>query len=245
MKRLTLSLAVLCATLSTPAPLRAQLGGFDHSRFDTILQQTVNDGRVDYQAIRHQHLRALEQYLNSLAQADVSGLPRQEQLAFYINLYNATVIRLVIARYHSGYSPSDSGFSLFVEPLVRLKGRTISLNDLENKVIRPTFNDPRIHVALVCAARSCPPLLPRAYRGDDLDRVLEANMRRFLTDVTNNRVDHTTKKLRLSQIFEWYADDFGGKARLAEYVSRYRPDSVAGYSVVFIPYSWELNDVGG
>jgi len=223
---------------SQPAP-------FDHSPFDRILKKHVHDERVDYRAIRRDHRGELVAYLGTLAQLDPGPLARDEQLALYINLYNATMILAVIDRYRPGYTPSEKNFSVFGEPLVRVGGRVVSLNDLEHKIIRPTFKDPRIHAALVCAARSCPPLLPRAYRGDDLDGVLDANMRRFVTDHSRNQVDRRGKKLRLSPIFQWYADDFGGEANLAAYVDRYHPDEVSGFSVSFLDYSWELNDTAG
>ena len=99
-------------------------------------------------------------------------------------------------------------------------GDNISLNHLEHEIIRKQFKDPRIHVALVCAAKSCPPLLNRAYRADDLDKVLDENMKRFVTDASRNQIDDEKRELRLSKIFEWYPADFGGKDRRARL---YRP----------------------
>src|SRR5436190_369600 len=147
----------------------------DHSAFDTILKATVKDGLVDYNAIKSNHLPALSAYLDALAKVDPAKLDRNEQLAFYINLYNATMIRTIIDRLSPTYSPADKDYGVFKEPLVRLNGRTISLNDLENTIVRPTFKDPRIHVALVCGARSCPPLVPFAYTAANLDETLNAN----------------------------------------------------------------------
>jgi hypothetical protein len=214
---------------------------FDQVTFDRMLRENVRDEQVDYLTIRKNDLIALDAYLASFASFDPQKLPRDEQLALYVNLYNATVIRAVITNFSDGYTVSAVDSAVFKQPLVRVDGKTMSLNDLENKVIRPTFKDPRVHAALVCAARSCPPLLPRAYPGGDLDEVLEANMRRFVTDATRNRVDHKRRTLHLSRIFDWYADDFGGRDNLAQYVDRYHPDDVAGYKVEFIDYSWELN----
>lgn len=126
---------------------------------------------------------------------------------------------------------------------MRVGGRVMSLNELEHDVIRPTFKDPRIHVALVCAARSCPQILPRAYRADDLAAVLEGNMRRFVNDPIRNPIDAANKKLRLSKIFDWYADDFGGKEKVAAYVDKYHPEDVADWPVEFVEYDWSLNAV--
>lgn len=215
--------------------------GFDHSAFDRILQHHVRDERVDYLAIREHDRDHLAAYLDRIAVFTPDTLSRQAQLALYINLYNATMIRAVTERYHHGYSPSEQNFSVFDAPLVRVDGQTMSLNDLEHKVIRPRFKDPRIHAALVCAALSCPPLLNRAYRSDDLEETLEANMRRFVNDTSRNRVDPAGNRLILSPIFQWYADDFGGQAKLADYVDRYHPESIQGFEVSFTDYSWALN----
>jgi len=214
---------------------------FDHSAFDRILKRHVHNERVDYLAIREHERDHLTQYLERIAAFSPDTLGRQAQLALYINLYNATMIRAVAERYHPGYSPSEKNFSVFAAPLVRVGGQTMSLNDLEHKVIRPRFKDPRIHAALVCAALSCPPLLNRAYHRDDLEETLEANMRRFVNDASRNRVDLAGNRLILSPIFQWYADDFGGQAQLADYVDRYHAESTRGFEISFTDYSWALN----
>jgi hypothetical protein len=159
------------------------------------------------------------------------------------------MIKAVIDRLRDGYSPAENDFAVFKEPLVRVAGvagggKPISLNHLEHEIIRKQFKEPRIHVALVCAARSCPPLLSRAYRADDLDKVLEANMKRFVTDPSRNQIDDAKKELRLSKIFEWYADDFGGKDALPAYVARYAGKDLAGYRVSYLEYDWTLNARG-
>ncbi|MFQ5804979.1 MAG: DUF547 domain-containing protein [Phycisphaerae bacterium] len=213
----------------------------DHATFDGILKKNVCDERVDYLSIRRHHWKELRDYLDRLAEVNAGALPRNEQLAYYINLYNATVIDAVIQRFKVGYSLSRAEFGVFREPLVRLPGRTVSLNDLENKIIRPTFKEPRIHVALVCAARSCPPLLPRAYGAEDLETVLAEGMRRFVNDPTHNKIDAERKRLRLSRIFDWYADDFGGRDALPKYLAKYTDAKLAGAKVGFLEYSWDLN----
>jgi hypothetical protein len=213
----------------------------DHSAFDSILKTTVKDQRVDYNAIKKEHLPALSAYLDALAKVDPAKLDKNQQLAFYINLYNATMIKAVTDRLKPGYTPSENNYGIFKEPLVRLNGKTVSLNDLENNIVRPTFKDPRIHVALVCGARSCPPILPRAYAADDVDATLDQNMKNFVADGFRNPIDDRSKTLKLSHIFDWYADDFGGKNQVAAYVSKYAGKSYAGYKVDFTDYSWDLN----
>ena len=234
--------SLVAAQASSPRP-----GMPDHSTFDKILRANVRGEKIDYDNIRRQHQDQLGGYLEQLAGTDVKALRRREQLAFYINLYNATVIHGVAERIKQEYSVADDDFALFKEPLVRLKDGSISLNDLEHKVIRPMFKDPRVHVALVCGARSCPPLIPRAYDARDLDAVLENNMRRFINDPKRNRFDTTGKTLLLSKIFDWYADDFGGTAGVRKFVLDYAPEGIKAklgdgkFKPAHLRYDWSLN----
>jgi hypothetical protein len=243
MQRLTenskwlVSLLVVVSATLWPHPS----GAVEHAALDSLLGATVQDERVDYGAILGVHFAQLAGYLDGMARVDVSQLSRSEQLAFYINVYNATMISAVAPDWKEGFSPTDDDFAVFDEPHVRLKSGNVSLNHLEHEIIRKTFNDPRIHAALVCAALSCPPLLPRAYRAEDLDEVLDANMRRFVRDSTRNRVDDSARTLHLSSIFDWYAEDFGGQDALSHYVSKYLGRDVSDYAVVFLPYDWTLN----
>lgn len=239
--------AVLTAVVAGRAPATTYPSSYDrphHVPWEKVLEAVVRDGRVDYDAVRREHLPAIRAYLDELADKKVEQFPREHQLALYLNLYNATIVKAVAERYHKGYSPVERDYALFKEPIVRLRSGVITLDDLENNVIRPTFKDARVHVALNCAAVSCPPLLPRAYRADDLDATLEANMKRFVNDSSRNQVDDAKRQLRLSRIFEWYADDFGGKEKVAGYVSKYLGRDVSGYAVSFLEYDWTLNDAG-
>jgi hypothetical protein len=229
---------MLSATVTGCTP---PTGKVDHGPWNRILREHVRDERIDYLALRSRHWDELIGYLDALATVDTAQLSRDRQLAYYINLYNATMVRAVVERFRSGYTPAADNYAVFKKPIVRLRGKSVSLNDLENRIIRPEFGEPRIHVALVCAARSCPPLVPHAYNAASLDRDLEDNMRRFLNDAARNRVDAKSRTLSLSKIFEWYADDFGGKAELAAYVNRFIPVDTTGFEIRFIEYDWSLN----
>ena len=217
-----------------------------HDAFDAVLRERVSaDGLVDYAAIKQHDVERLGQYRNALEQADTSKLTRDQQLARYINLYNATVIHAVADRMREGYTVAERDFAIFKEPLVHLGQRKyVSLDHLEHEIIRKEFKDPRVHVALVCAARSCPPLMNRAYRAADLEQTLDANMKRFVTDATRNQIDDTKRELRVSKIFEWYADDFGGKDAVPAYIARYAGKDVAGYRVSYLDYDWTPNAQG-
>jgi hypothetical protein len=219
-----------------------QPASIDHSAFNAILKAHVRHERIDYLMLRKQHYTELSDYLDQLAAIEVDELARDEQLALYINLYNATMICAVIDRFGADYSPEEDKFAVFDTKIVRQGGKQYSLNHLENKIIRPKFNEPRIHVALVCGARSCPPLLPRAYRAADLDEVLEANMKRFVSaDLFRNQIDRKRRRMQLSSIFEWYADDFGGKQGVGKFVDRYHDRDLSSFKISYGSYSWKLN----
>jgi len=227
-------------------PVRIQrMAAFDHTPFDRILADVVRDERVDYAALRKSHRPELQAYLDRLAAFDPAVVPNDDRLALYLNLYNASMLATAVARLDKDpkWTPAANDWGVFDDKTVRIGGRSISLNQLENEIIRKEFDEPRIHVALVCAAASCPPLIGAAYAPAGLADTLEENMRRFVNDPARNRVDHRAKMLSLSQIFEWYADDFGGRERLASYVGRYVAGEVAGYSVEFLEYDWALNGV--
>jgi hypothetical protein len=232
-----LSLAAVLTWAAMPSPVRAAA---DHSDLDRILRSVVRDGKVDYAGLRREHLPALRGYLEYL-HAEPSG-QGNERLAYLINLYNASVLAEVAARYRPGFSPAEDDFRMFKAPNIRFGNAFISLDDLEHKFIRPVFKDPRVHAALNCAAESCPPLLPRAYREEDLDQVLDENMKRFVNDPIRNPIDVKNRKLVVSKIFEWYADDFGGKDKIAAYIDKYHDADVSGWPVSFVEYSWKLND---
>lgn len=209
-----------------------------HADFDRMLRTHVRQERVDYLAWKAVDAEPLERYLALLDSIDPASLgSRAQRLAFEINLYNGSMIEAILEYLHTGYTTSSNGFSVFDEPRVRRNGKKITLNDLEHKIIRPTFHEPRIHAALCCGAVSCPPLLPRAFHADDLVPTLEDNMNRFLHDEKRNRL--LEGKTQLSELFRWYAEDFG-EAGVIAWVSKYRPEFSTG-TPEWLPYDWSLN----
>src|SRR5690554_486827 len=234
-------IALASAAILLPAVV-ARAQAVDHSEWSGILERHVHDDGVDYRAIGKQDAAALDAYLDRVARIDPAALERDERLALYLNLYNATMIDAVLDRYTDGYSVSNDNFAIFDLPLVRVGGRTITLHHLENEIIRPEFKDPRIHAALVCAARSCPPLRREAYTGQKLDQQLDDQMRKWLADPKLNQIPKGDGALRLSEIFKWYAEDFGGTEKIDDYIDAYHQADTAGRAVEFIPYDWTLND---
>lgn len=225
----------------SPDLASADAPAVDHSAFNQLLMENVRDERVDYLNLRKNHLADLGAYLDRMAQVDAEKLPKKEALAYWINVYNATALKAIAERMDADFSVVGGNSAFFKEALVQTKTGRISLDQLENEVLRTKFKEPRIHVGLVCGAVSCPPILPHAYVGATVEKDLEANMKSFVNDQTRNTADETQKTIALSKIFEWYAADFGGPTKVLAYVDRYHPNNLSGYQVTSKEYDWALN----
>jgi len=249
------TLALVAALLTTGSAPPPGVAVPDHTPFDELLRRHVSDGGVDYAAwaAGADDRRQLREYLDALAAVRVSALEaapdgRDVALAYWLNLYNALTLDLVLDRYPVD-SIKDLG-GLFSSPwkrdLVTVEGQELTLNEIENDVVRPRFDEPRIHFALNCAARSCPPLRAEAYVAARLDEQLEQQTVAFLENADFNSVDDEGR-LHLSMIFDWYAGDFEEAAgSVAAYVQPYLPgfpdrppDRV---DVRFRDYDWSLNE---
>ena len=230
---------------------------FDHAEFDRLLREHVVEGMVDYDAFARD--AGFARYLEQLAHFEPAGQPRDEQLAFWINVYNAYTIQLIVKhRERRSIRNINKKFGLFrglgpwAEKLVVVGGKAYDLETVEQKIIRPTYHEPRIHFALVCAAMGCPPLRAEAYTGADLERQLEDQARVFLAQSPGkNRVDVASNTVWVSQIFQFndYAADFGGSsAAIMRFISRYYPagpektllESGAA-RLAYTQYDWTLN----
>jgi len=236
------------AVIAAAAPVsnKATIDAPNHSSFDVVLKKIVRKDRVDYKIVSKSYMSALADYLVAMAKVDHKKLKKNDRFAFYINVYNATVIHSVANRYKSGggYSVSEKKFKLFSEKLVKLNDGVVSLDYLEKTMAWNAFHDPRMHVAFVCAARSCPPILTTAYLGKDLDKVLNASMKMFVSgDPSRNQIDVKKKTAKLSELFTWYADDFGGSAQVLKYIDKYHPESIVGFKINYLKYDWTLNDI--
>lgn len=180
----------------------------DNHLYAELLGKYVHNGAVDYQGLKKEEGK-LDRYLKVLEEADTKALPRKERFAFYINAYNAWTIRLILSAYPGIKSIKDLG-TLFKSPwkkkIARIDGDVITLDNIEHDILRPRFKDPRIHFAVNCASKSCPPLRSEPYRGDVLDQQLTEMTKAFINDPERNRLQGNT--LYVSSIFKWYSEDF-------------------------------------
>jgi len=214
----------------------------DPTHWQAFLTAVVDEkGNVDYEKASGPTREQLQLYLNQVAKATPSSFSPNERLAFYINAYNALVIDHVL-RHWPIKSVDDAGpfHKFFRERVHMVAGTRVSLHGFESRVIRKY--DPRLHFALNCASASCPPLSPLAYRAEELDAQLEAAAKRFINDSGRNLYDEMTQTWYLSQIFDWYADDFGGdtgiRALLNKHLNQETPEKA---QIIFLEYDWALN----
>lgn len=216
--------------------------GFDHSRFDALLRSAVAHHRVDYGSFRGN--ASFKAYMKSLATANLNRMSTDARLAFWINAYNACVIQNVLGNPKMRKPTDVRGF--FDRKKFKVAGRMLTLNNIENDVIRPGFNEPLIHFGLVCAALNCPPLVAFAYTEANVRSTLAQNARSYLAS-QYNRYDGASKTLSLSKIFEWYASDFGGESGTLRFVSSYGTEQMkqgiagGGVKLRFLEYDWTIN----
>lgn len=237
-----------------------------YAGYDGLLKTYVTDGRADYKGLKTDP-NALDRYIDSAAgvpEEQFNSWTQSQRLAFLINLYNAATLKLVVDHYPVK-SIKDIG-SLFKgpwdQPVVRLYGKTITLNHLEHDILRKQYSEPRIHMALVCAAKSCPQLRSEAYTTEKLDEQLNDQSRQYLVSPAGLNVDRKKKVVYFSSIFKWYGEDFVAKyspttgfagldkteRAVANFCSAYLISAdrdflaTGGYSVKYLDYDWSLNE---
>lgn len=247
-------LLLLLLTLPSIAIARAEV---DLDLYDRLLERhtravpDVVGTRVDYRAIaRSADWKTLSAQLRA---AQPSHLARKDALAFWINAYNVFTIDLIVEHYPVE-SIRDIGSFLFPvwnETVATIEGREVSLGDIEHEILRK-MGEPRIHAAIVCASTSCPPLARRAFRAESLDDQLDAAMRRWLASPAKGvSIDRAGKTVHVSQIFDWFEEDFEAGGGVLETIARYVPDDQAAWlrgpgrdaRIRHLDYDWTLNDL--
>lgn len=231
-------------------------GSIDHGAWQAFLHGYVaryEDGvnRVDYAHVTAQDKARLERYVERLEATPISTYPRAEQLAFWVNLYNALTVELVL-----DHTPVDSIRDINISPglfsigpwgkkLAVIEGEEVSLDDIEHRILRPIWNDPRIHYALNCAAVGCPNLPPTAFTAAHAEGLLDQAARDYIND--RRGVEIKDGKLIASKIYEWYEEDFGGSdeaviEHLREYAEPGLATRLARFGAIDATrYDWSLN----
>lgn len=228
----------------------------DHSLWQSVLddylvQHASGINLIDYEGLQIDADPRLDQYIERLSATDPRELNRAEQMSYWINLYNALTVRLVVQNY-----PVDSikelGESLFArgpwdDDIVDVAGRTLTLNDIEHRILRPVFEDHRVHFAVNCASIGCPNLNAEAFTGDRLEQQLLQTAKAYLNHPRGLAFEGD--KLLLSSIFQWFSSDFGAdEAQTLETLAQYLEPEVAPRLRRFsgeteYRYDWSLNDL--
>ncbi|MCZ6681043.1 MAG: DUF547 domain-containing protein [Candidatus Poribacteria bacterium] len=224
---------------------------FSHELFNQVLQKYVDaQGRVNYAALKSDS-QALESYLDLLAAASLDNLHAyNDQLAFWIDAYNALTIKGVLDHYPTTSVRQIKPLGGFFRRInFQVGGQSYTLNDIEHGIIRSEFAEPRIHFALVCASAGCPILENRAFFPDTLDEQLEKSSANFINNSEKVRLDRENRVLYLSKIFEWYAEDFEDTHdSVLDFIAEYLSDEDAAFikqqdiTIQYLAYDWRLND---
>jgi hypothetical protein len=210
----------------------------DHSTWDQLLRTYVSSsGQVNYSGLKSA-VGQLDGYLELLkANVPAADWGKNQTMAYWINAYNAFTVKLILDNYPlSSIKDIDNG-SPWDRKWINIGGKTYSLNQIENDILRARYNDPRIHFAVNCAAASCPPLYNRAFTTDNLVSVLNARTNKFINDAKYNTL--TNEAVAISKIFDWYGTDFG---KPLDYIRRYTSQEISpDAKVTFREYDWQLN----
>ena len=191
----------------------------DHTDWQIILDKYVRfSAKLQmytfvYGGVSRENARRLRGYLKSLSEIDPRTLNRNEQLAYWINLYNALTVELILKNYPvKSITKLGKGWfrvGPWDDELITVAGKELSLNDIEHRILRPVWNNARIHYAVNCASIGCPDLAPEAYSGKLIEAQMDEAAKRFINQ--SKGVNFAGGRLVLSKIFEWYGDDFAGK----------------------------------
>jgi hypothetical protein len=235
---------VLGWVLAAASGARAE--AVDYGTYAELLKAHVRDGVVDYAGFKADEAR-LDDYLARNGRVNPESLSREDRFAYYINAYNAWTIKLILTGYPGVKSIKDLGGLLqspWKKPFVKIDGRTLTLDEIEHSILRPQFKDARVHFAIVCASKGCPPLMAQPYRGAVLDEQLNRVTTAFLNRPGNYRLEGD--RFEVSSIFKWFGEDFGN---LFDFYIRYAQGELKQalqsgrdrIRIGYLDYDWSLN----
>jgi len=246
------SLLLLLILVSCHSPVVGKAGSTppSHQLWNELLKVNVKpNGQVDYKGFIREKPK-LESYLKLLSEnaPDRSKWSKNEQLAYWINVYNAYTVKLIVDFYPTK-SIRDLGPRIKI-PLIKdvwhykffkIAGVDMSLDEVEHSILRKEFEEPRIHFAINCASVSCPPLLNEAFVAANLENQLTRVTTTFINDPSRNKI--SSQSAQLSSIFSWFKGDFTKKGTLIEFLNRYSKVKISPNArISFLDYNWNLNE---
>jgi hypothetical protein len=234
---------LLAAALCVVCAANSQAQNWMES-YNRLLGKYATSGGVKYAAWKGNaaDMQALQAVVDGIAKESVSGLDKRQQLAFYVNAYNAWILREALAKYPTA-SVKDTFFSFFTAKKITVAGQKTSFKALEDNVIRK-LGDPRIHFALNCASRSCPPLNREAFSAPKLEEQFEKMSKGYANSERGVKYSAESKAAQLSKIFDWFKDDFGGQAGALAFINKRRSTPIPDDAKIsYQEYDWGLNEV--
>lgn len=225
--------------INEPAIIEDVFDFHKYEKLNSLLKKYVTySGKVNYSGIKSD-VSSLNAVLKELQNNyPESNWSKNQKLSYWINAYNIYTIKLIVDNY-----PTTSITKITEKPwhkkFIKLNGSTLSLNHIENEIIRKKFNEPRIHFALNCASKSCPVLLNTAYTPGNIQSKLTSQTKRFLNDSSKNKFE--AKEIYISKIFEWYKEDFTKNGTVIDFINKYRTEQMSNPTIKYSDYSWDLN----
>ena len=213
--------------------------------YNRLLGKYVTSGGVKYAEWKNNaaDMQALQVVVVGIAKESVSGLDKRQQLAFYINAYNAWILHEALEKYPTK-SVKDALFTFFTSKRITVSGQQTSFNALEKETIRSQFSEPRVHFALNCASRSCPPLNREAFSGPKLEEQFEKLAKGYVNSEKGVKYNAATKTAELSKIFDWYKDDFNAVGGPLAFINKRRATPIPNDAKIsYQEYDWGLNEV--
>ena len=238
---------VLCGAalfLVTAAISSAEKSDSWMDTYNRLLGKYVTAGGVKYAEWKANaaDVQALQSVVDAIAKENASALEKKQQLAYYINAYNAWILHEALAKYPTK-SVKDALFTFFTGRRLTVAGQQTSFNALEKETIRSKFGEPRVHFALNCASRSCPPLNREPFQGDKLDAQFEKLAKGCVNSEKGVKYSAETKTADLSKIFDWYKDDFKAEGGVVAFINKRRSSPIpADAKITYQEYDWGLNE---
>ena len=230
----------LTGVFSLSANAQGNLTDF-FSGTDSFFKKYVAENSVNYAAVK-QDPASLNALLTTIEQTKYKALDPAIRKAFLINTYNILVVKQIIDNYPLSSSQNVKGF--YDKTTFNVGSEQLTLNHIENVILRPEYQDARLHFVLVCGAKGCPPIIPGAYFPSKLDEQLDEQTRRAMNDPYFTKVQSFRNTLELSEIFKWYKEDFTKNGQTeVDFINKYRKSAVpADLKIAYYSYDWSLND---
>lgn len=210
---------------------------------DRYLKESGEHTLLAYRLVTDTDKSGLKSYINKLATLDPRDYPKGEQYAYWVNLYNALTVDLILDKYPIKSITKLGGifsFGPWGDNVITVAGESLTLNDIEHRILRPIWNDARTHYAVNCASLGCPNLQKQVFTANNYQALLDKAAKQFINSDKGVLIDNG--KAQLSSIYDWFASDFGNQNELLKHLAQFRQDLPTNLGKTSFDYNWSLND---